>query len=389
MMFRPFFSEHAVIMALLSFSIFAVCSFCLSRKAGWNILGPIGFGTILSILRCFLPFEVPGNKIIHMGGILTRLYWWLLMPVWGEITPAVLLLAVWLLGTLLSGIVLCVRICRQCQIAKSAEWIASSDLQQIYQSVVEELQCGKSGTLVALPNYTTALMIGFFRPNVILPVSYQTMTEDELRMILRHELAHYKSKDLWIKLLLEDLCCLLWWNPAAYLLRSGVGQLIELRCDSIVCRDFDENQCVAYSKVMINAIKTSSVTTPYIAAGYLGHGNREKLVQRFQQILSASKKQRAVWPSIVIILLAVILFCSSYSIVFLPETQPPADDPSLEIGIDIENSFILAYPDGTFEVYINGQMYGTLNAEQLEQEPYTSMSIFEANITQVKDVNVP
>lgn len=316
MIWWPMISEFSVIMALLSFSLFAVFCYFLSRQAGWRTLGAIGIGTILVILRCILVFEIPGVQIIRCNAAFTKLYFWFHTPLWMDISPGMLLVIVWLAGILISGIVLCVRICRQCYITKKAEWIASSDLQQIYQSVVEELQCGKSGTLVALPNYTTALMIGFFRPNVILPVSYQTMTEDELRMILRHELVHYKNKDLWIKLLLEVLCCLLWWNPAAYLLRSGVGQLIELRCDSIVCRDFDENQCVAYSKVMINAIKTSSVTTPYIAAGYLGHGNREKLVQRFQQILSASKKQRAVWPSIVIILLAVILFCSSYSIVF-------------------------------------------------------------------------
>lgn len=389
MIWGPMISEFSVVMALVSFSLFAVCCYFLSRKAGWRTLRAIGIGTILVILRCFLPFEIPGVQIIRCNATITKLYFWFRAPVWMDITPGMLLSITWLTGILISGIILCVRVYRQCQITKNTECIASSDLQQIYQSVIEELHCDKSGTLIVLPNYTTALMIGFCRPNVILPSSYQTMTEDELKVIFRHELVHYKNKDLWIKLLIEILCCLLWWNPAVYLLRSGVGQLIELRCDSIVCRNFDANQCVEYSKVMIDAMKKSSVNTPYIAAGYLDHSNKEKLVQRFQQILSVPKRQHAVWSSTVVVLLSVILFCSSYSIVFLPETQPPADDPSLEISSDFESSFILSYPDGKFVVYIDNQMYGTITAEQLETEPYASMPLIEANITPVEDVNTP
>ena len=66
-------------------------------------------------------------------------------------------------------------------------------------------------SLIASP-----IMIGFFRPRIVLPV--HELEDKELSYIFVHELTHYKQRDMFYKWLIQVVVCAHWFNPFVYLL---------------------------------------------------------------------------------------------------------------------------------------------------------------------------
>ncbi len=57
------------------------------------------------------------------------------------------------------------------------------------------------------PGVESPLLLGLWRPRVILPE--EDLPEERLEMMLRHELNHYRGRDLWLKAiaLVADSTC--------------------------------------------------------------------------------------------------------------------------------------------------------------------------------------
>ena len=77
-------------------------------------------------------------------------------------------------------------------------------------------------------------MVGIGRPVVI--VSRTDLTSQERRIVLYHELSHYKHRDLWWQIVMELMICLNWFNPLCYSIRRKLTLWCEAACDARVCR---------------------------------------------------------------------------------------------------------------------------------------------------------
>ena len=60
------------------------------------------------------------------------------------------------------------------------------------------------------------MILGLFRPVLILP--QMKLTQQQLTFIFRHELAHYKRRDLWIKWMFLLVQSVHWFNPLVHIL---------------------------------------------------------------------------------------------------------------------------------------------------------------------------
>ena len=83
----------------------------------------------------------------------------------------------------------------------------------------------------------TPMLFGYYRPVIILP--HRKYHEDEAEMILRHEIQHFKNRDLWYKFLIMFVCDLYWFNPILRFMKKAAYQDIECICDEKVVRALD------------------------------------------------------------------------------------------------------------------------------------------------------
>ena len=60
---------------------------------------------------------------------------------------------------------------------------------------------------------------------------HEDFAAQDLSIIIRHELTHYKRKDLWYKILLVTARVIHWFNPFAYMMCRHANADIEQSCD--------------------------------------------------------------------------------------------------------------------------------------------------------------
>ena len=146
-----------------------------------------------------------------------------------------------------------------------------------------ELSCNP---LIASP-----MLIGFFRPRIILP-AYE-LEDKELSYIFVHELTHYKQRDMFYKWLIQIVVCAHWFNPFVYLLEKEVNKSCELSCDEKVIAVLDDKGKREYGDTLISFLKLNNLYKSSLASVTLTEG-AEQLKERLGAIMNFKKKNKPV-----------------------------------------------------------------------------------------------
>lgn len=77
----------------------------------------------------------------------------------------------------------------------------------------------------------TPMTMGVLQPIIFLP---KNIPEEDLLLILRHEICHLQRKDLWYKGLFLVCSAVHWFNPLVWRLNRVAGNNLELCCDEAV-----------------------------------------------------------------------------------------------------------------------------------------------------------
>ena len=159
---------------------------------------------------------------------------------------------------------------------------AGEDTLRIYAAVWRELEMKKVPPLRVSGAVDSPMVIGLFRPCLVLPV--EDFGERELVFILRHELTHYRRRDLWYKLVLLAANGMHWFNPLAYLLRREAERDLELTCDVAVVVGRDEVERRAYSEALLASIHRQKGLGRAVLSTHF-YGGKEVMMERFRNIL--------------------------------------------------------------------------------------------------------
>ncbi len=135
------------------------------------------------------------------------------------------------------------------------------------------------------------IMIGFFRPSIILPVA--ELEDKELSYIFAHELNHYKQRDMFYKWLIQIVICVHWFNPFVYLLEKEVNKACELSCDETVISALDDSARREYGEMLIKFLKMNNHTNNSLASVTLTEG-AEQLKERLGAIMRFRKKTKLI-----------------------------------------------------------------------------------------------
>ncbi len=102
----------------------------------------------------------------------------------------------------------------------------------LFNELRNKLRIHKRVGLYSLKKIRTPMLIGLWRPRVLLPA--EQYSQDELNFILTHELSHCKNNDLAFKWAGEIVRCIHWFNPLVYFVADSIGRDSELCCDERV-----------------------------------------------------------------------------------------------------------------------------------------------------------
>lgn len=371
------FTKYSLVMALLLFTILSGMGSIVVRRASWKTLYVPGAVLFLGIMRCLFPAEFFGGKLIESWKVYPFIEGMAQKEIGAGLTGETVFCLLWAAGTILLLFRLCVQLCGQWKTVQCCALPKEHPLYDICGSIAGELGFSYSGKIGMSSDFSTAMMTGFLHPNILLPAAAEKLSSGELDAVFRHELYHFRGRDLWIKLSMQLLCCLLWWNPAVYWLRNSADQVLELRCDRSVCCVMSEEDRMVYSNALLRMLKYDRKPECLLAAGYSGRGSRRNLHQRFNLILHEGKTKKhelQIWVTVVI---SVLFFVGSYLFIPQPAYEHPFVPGEHAASYSDGDTFILRTGDGTLEYYYNSVRTGYLTESMLEEEPYCYISVYE------------
>lgn len=137
--------------------------------------------------------------------------------------------------------------------------------------------------------------------------------------MLKHELVHYKRKDLWYKLLIVATTTLNWFNPIAYWMAREISIQCEISCDEEVLRKESIRSRNKYGQLILSMIEGQSKLQTAFATNF----NRG-FYQTKERILCIKyvgrKKKGMILTSLM--LLAVIMTGFTFRIIDVTTNQP-------------------------------------------------------------------
>lgn len=136
-------------------------------------------------------------------------------------------------------------------IAKRCE---QEKLKEVIKELREELHFKRNFEVYQIPGINLSFNIGILRPVIILQNEYD---DEDLKLILKHELIHMRRGDLLVNMMLELVNCLHWFNPMIYLLESEINSVCEMSCDERVTEGFDSDECTFYAKVIAKSTEAA------------------------------------------------------------------------------------------------------------------------------------
>ncbi|MFC1757493.1 M56 family metallopeptidase [Planctomycetota bacterium] len=190
--------------------------------------------------------------------------------------------AVWFVGVFL-GIVLLIRsrfavarVLRNSVEVTHKETLALSERMHAVAGVARPARLYCSSEVVV------PLTVGCVRPVVLLPSGYAKWSAERCRVVLAHELAHIRRRDVLLQLVAHIACCFYWWHPLVWLANGRMRIEREFACDDAVLEMGEVPDKYAGHLVDVAAsiaARINASQTPSCAVAMAGPGSLENRVR--------------------------------------------------------------------------------------------------------------
>jgi len=223
-----------------------------------------------------------------------------------------------------------------------SENINDSDILRQFVHVKAELGIRDRITLKSCACIQTPMVIGLLRPVVLLPCI--NIPPDELPLILRHELVHYKRKDLWYKVLMMITSSIHWFNPIVHLMVRSALNLCEISCDEEVLKGHDAKGRAQYGEAIIGVIRNRSAYHTALSTNF--YSGTKGIKKRIYAMMDMSKKR---FSPVLFIAVFIIAICGTTAFA-LSSAQAEEISQNLNEGaIASEDKSILNSEDSTVQ----------------------------------------
>ncbi|NRD78525.1 M48 family metalloprotease [Bacillus sp. BRMEA1] len=147
-------------------------------------------------------------------------------------------------------------------------------------------------------------VLGFFRPRVLLSRDLvNRLTDEQLRHIFYHELAHVKRRDVGVNWIMHSLLILNWFNPILWFAYVRMREDQELACDAFALTFMEEEEKISYGHTLINLLE--HYTNYQVPSLENLSRNKSTLKRRISMIKNFNKKSYRLSALGVIIVIAV------------------------------------------------------------------------------------
>jgi bla regulator protein BlaR1 len=204
--------------------------------------------------------------------------WWVLAAIWGLGVVSILLYHALRHGRFTK------------MVRRWSEPITDLKVLGILDSLSSELGIKKHIGLSVCESVTSPMLVGFFRSVILLPPI--KFSDDELSLILKHELIHFKRHDLWYKAMILTATAFHWFNPLVYLMAKAAAEQSEISCDALVLQNADYQQRMQYGETIIGVVRNGAKLQTALSTNF--YGGKKGMINRISSIMDIKRKKAGV-----------------------------------------------------------------------------------------------
>jgi beta-lactamase regulating signal transducer with metallopeptidase domain len=166
---------------------------------------------------------------------------------------------VWLIG--LCALLLCtIRRHREfSRWVKSQKTAADAGILSLVEDGKAVMGVTKPIRTICVSNLGTPAVFGWWKPCLLLPERMiASLSQEELRLVILHELAHVKRHDILLNWIIIVVRSLHWFNPLVWLAMRRLRSERELVCDEMVMTHLGTEERRLYGNTLIKLVKDFS-----------------------------------------------------------------------------------------------------------------------------------
>ncbi|MEC1525633.1 M56 family metallopeptidase [Neobacillus niacini] len=214
-------------------------------------------------------------------------------------------LYIWLTGVMVLGFVTCLINLQLYRYIKQQPVIIDKRIFNIFENCKKSMSIQQSIPLLLAGKISSPTVLGFFRPRILLSdVHISKLTDQQLRHIFYHELAHIKRRDVGVNWLMHSLLILNWFNPILWCSYVFMREDQELACDACALTFMEEEEKTSYGLTIISLLEHYSHYYQIPSLANLSR-NKRTLKRRILMIKKFQKKSYG-WSMLGIVAVMII-----------------------------------------------------------------------------------
>ena len=248
----------------------------------------------------------------------------------GRIPLVAILTWIWLAGICLISASVAVRIIRFRRLLRQAR-PAPVELVRQVERLAAELGMRQAPRLL-LSDVPSPMLWGLPPATILFPPDLLDVLDRRAQQtLLLHELAHYRRRDHWIRLLEILATVLYWWHPCVWWGRRELRAAEEECCDAWVILQKPENRSV-YARALMSVIDRLGGTQVRIPPAASGIGDFQAAAKRLHTIMLGSpQREMTRWGRATMTCVALPLLLLAPT--FAQTDEPATADPTPELPL--------------------------------------------------------
>lgn len=220
-------------------------------------------------------------------------------------SPLTVASAVWLLGAAGMLAVQMASYLRWRNAVKRWEQPAPGWVEPVVRAAAVEAGLSDLPRVRQSPLVASPMMAGLVSPTLLLPVTLPP--REELALILAHEMAHCRRRDIQRKLVILLARAVHWFNPLVHWMAGQAQREIELACDETVAASRPPQWRQAYCQALLHAIDAAGRPAPVLSTRFALE--KKEIMRRFARVMRPVKGKKGAAVFGLMALLALLCCC--------------------------------------------------------------------------------
>lgn len=303
----------------------------LSRVPIWLLLAIVS----IIVLRFIIPVEVTNISIAINSFVVMPVFKNFICYEIGGQSILFYIKLIWLLGII--AFILNYTI-NYIKFVKGFKYIPSTEdirINSIVSDIKNKYKFNFDVKIISNEIIDSPAEFGYINKTII--IDSQRYGDDELYYIFLHELTHFYIKTNWIKLFVNIINCIFWWNPVFYMLDKYVDNLIEIAVDRFIF--YKEASAIEYMRAISVVLKKSSSNSKMRFARQMAAAEGSFTLKRVKLMACGVKPNQFICGIIFVSLITALLFTTRFVIqsAYEPEYVESSDGSEFTA----ENSYII------------------------------------------------